>query len=502
MNKIELPLGEAQIIVYGAGIAGKRVLLSLSERRIKNKVIVWDRNYAEIEEAYGYAVSKPDFENFSDKNVQVIIAIDPKKNADAAENIRKKFEENDFNNFVNFEDVADCYKHKYEIISKRDLENHSVGHSDLQYQDNIDFSDFTPKVKMIAFYLPQFHDIPENDKWWGKGFTEWTNLRKAKPYWKGHYQPREPHDDLGYYDLTDVETIRKQAKIAKQHGIYGWCIYYYWFSGKRLLERPLDILLNHKDIDINFCLYWANESWTKQWIGDDDVTICKQEYLQDDPEKFINDMKKYFDDSRYIRLNGKPVIHIYKYFLVPDLKNMIERWRAQARKIGIGELCILINCNKFSLEELNLASTVNGALYFSWYEPFRKLFSYKFEDNGGSILNYAKYVDAYLNFVKRSNRFKYFYRSSFALFDNSPRYSIEQPSFFCTEFEFSLRKFYKFVRANVDEAVEMKKEFTFIFSWNEWCEGSYIEPDKKYGYAVINTLSKAIYGLPFDYSDL
>ena len=492
-------MDKREIIVYGAGIAGKRVLISLSEKGIdKNKVIVWDRNYKEIGEACGYAVSKPDFENFSDKNVSVIIAIDPRKNSDIAEDIRKKFEENDFNNFVDFKDIAVCYKHKYEIISKSDLENHNVEYSDLQYQDNIDFSSFTPKVKTLAFYLPQFHDIPENDKWWGKGFTEWTNIRKAKPYWKGHYQPREPHDDLGYYDLTDVEMIRKQAKIAKQHGIYGWCIYYYWFSGKRLLEKPLDILLEHKDIDMNFCLYWANESWTKQWVGDDDTTICKQEYLQDDPEKFINNLKKYFDDSRYIRLNGNPVIHIYRPLIIPNLKNMVERWRAQARKIGIGEICVLINCNEFSPEELNFASIVNGASYFSCYEPLMRL-GYKLENNNGLILNYAKYVDAYLNFVKQELRFKHFYRSCFALFDNSPRYSIEQSSFFYTGYNFSLGKFYEFMKVNVDEAVETEKEFTFVFSWNEWCEGSYIEPDKKYGYAIINTLSKAICGLPFDY---
>jgi len=497
MNKIELPLGEAQIIVYGAGIAGKRVLISLSEMGVdKNKVVVWDKNYAEIAKACGYAVSKPDFENFSDKNVQVIIAIDPKKNADVAEDISKKFKENDFNNFVNFEDVAVSYKRKCEIISERDLENHSVDHSDLQYQDNIDFSGFTPKVKMIAFYLPQFHDIPENDKWWGKGFTEWTNLRKAKPYWKGHYQPREPHDDLGYYDLTDVETIRKQAKIAKQHGIYGWCIYYYWFSGKRLLEKPLDILLEHKDIDINFCLYWVNESWTKSWVGNDGVTICKQEYLHDDPERFINDLKKYFEDSRYIRLNGKPVIHIYNPIAVPNFKNMVECWRKQARKIGIGEICILINSGEFSPEELNFANIVNGASYLCWNEPLKESLCYKF--NSGLILNYAKYVDAHKNFIIQESRYRYFYRTCFALWDNSPRYSTEQSRFFCADFEFSLRKFYEFIKANVDEAVEMKKEFTFIFSWNEWCEGSYIEPDKKYGYAIINTLSKATYGLPFD----
>jgi len=187
------------------------------------------------------------------------------------------------------------------------------------YEDNIDFSRHTTDIKAVAFHLPQFHQIPENDLWWGEGFTEWTNTKKARPLFNGHYQPREPHDDIGYYDLSDVETLRKQVRLARQHGIYGFCFYHYWFSGKRLLEKPLDILLENPDININFCLCWANENWTRRWDGKDRELLIEQKYEEQDPLKFIKDLETYLKDDRYIRVNGKPMLLIYK---IPEIPNI------------------------------------------------------------------------------------------------------------------------------------------------------------------------------------
>jgi hypothetical protein len=158
------------------------------------------------------------------------------------------------------------------------------------YENNINFSNYSSDIKAIALFLPQFHEIQENNEWWGKGFTEWKNVKKAQPLYKGHHQPRKPGDPnqyLNYYELSNSETLKKQINLAKSHGIYGFGIYYYWFSGKILLEKPLIILLNEKDIDFYFLLIWANENWTKKWDGKDEEVLIKQDYKENDPENFI-----------------------------------------------------------------------------------------------------------------------------------------------------------------------------------------------------------------------
>ena len=164
-----------------------------------------------------------------------------------------------------------------------------------EYEKNIDFSKYKTNIKAIALYLPQFHENKENNEFWGKGFTEWTNVKKAKPLFPGHHQPRIPGDEygyLGYYDLKNVKAIENQVKLAKSHGIYGFGIYYYWFSGKTILKKPINKFIQHSYIEFHFLLIWANENWTKRWNGGDNEILLKQEYKPKDPENFIKDIKK------------------------------------------------------------------------------------------------------------------------------------------------------------------------------------------------------------------
>lgn len=190
---------------------------------------------------------------------------------------------------------------------------------------------------LIAFHLPQFHAIPENDGWWGQGFTEWTNVRKAKPLFAGHAQPHTP-GELGYYDLLDPETRARQAALARSHGISGFCYYHYWFAGTRLLEAPVNAILTSGEPDFPFCLCWANEPWTRAWDGGDREVLMPQSYSADDDLSHIRALLPAFADARYLRVDGKPLFLVYRAGSLPEPRRTTDLWRDEARKAGIGEL--------------------------------------------------------------------------------------------------------------------------------------------------------------------
>lgn len=204
------------------------------------------------------------------------------------------------------------------------------------------------KARLIAFYLPQFHPIPENDEWWGKGFTEWTNVAKAKPLFPGHYQPHVPAD-LGFYDLRLPEARQAQAELAKEHGIEGFCYWHYWFgNGRRILERPFNEVLQSGEPDLPFCLGWANETWTGIWHGSPDRILVEQTYPgRDDERDHFYSILDAFKDPRYIKVDGKPVFLIYKPHLMPDASGFIEHWRSLAEKEGLQGIYFIANLLDF-----------------------------------------------------------------------------------------------------------------------------------------------------------
>lgn len=367
------------------------------------------------------------------------------------------------------------------------------------YEENQDYSSKEPDVKTLAMYLPQFHSFPENDEWWGKGFTEWVNTRKAKPRFKDHYQPREPHEDIGYYDLSDIETLRKQAELAKQHGIYGFCFYYYWFSGKRLMEKPVDMLLEHPEIDINFCLCWANENWTRAWDGQSKSVLISQEYSEQDEINFIKDMKKYIDDKRYIKIEGKPVIIVYNPGQIPNINRAFATWRKCAQELGIGEILIwTCQTSNNTAENLNIEDIIDAEVEFPPHNMWFDIIGERNIDLSGKeacIYNYRKLVEI-LKKRKFNEGKKPIYRTAMLGWDNAAR----RENNWVTFYEFSLKSYYDWLTLNINEARKRFKEnerFMFINAWNEWAEGTYLEPDKKYGYSYLNTTSKALMDLPF-----
>lgn len=338
------------------------------------------------------------------------------------------------------------------------------------------------KLKIICHYLPQYHSFPENNEWWGKGFTEWNNVTKATPHFIGHMQPKLPYD-IGFYDLSIKENIIKQIKLAKQYGIYGFSIYYYWFNRHRLMEKPLDIILDNKDLDINFCINWANENWTKRWDGGDKEILIKQD---DDPENLkycIQDMEKYIRDERYIKVKGKPLIIIYKPTLIPDIELMIDNWRKYLRDVGIGEAYI-VAVKTFEITD-KYKQIFDGFIEFP---PFGmeiqvmnnrlKYFNKKFK---GVVYDYKKMVDekTYLR------KFDYkLYRGIFPAWDNTPRRQYT-PDIFWGSTPDLYETWLEDLAEDTINNNKLDEKMIFVNAWNEWAEGACLEPDRNYGYAYI-----------------
>ena len=361
------------------------------------------------------------------------------------------------------------------------------------YEKNIDFSGYQSDIKPIALYLPQFHVIPENNAWWGNGFTEWTNVRKAQPRFDGHYQPRIPEEDWGYYDLTDVQVLKKQAELARNHGIYAFGVYYYWFSGKRLLEKPIDLLLEHEEINFPFFLIWANENWTRRWDGENSNILIKQNYSADDPEKFIMDLKKYMDDTRYMKVDGKPVIGIYNPGEVPSVASVLSAWRKTAVDLGIGEIQIWSCITDRTEGTVNVDALVDAEYEFpprgKGHVPCRHT------EGNGMLWDYGSLVEDAKDYSIHSCH--PIYRGTMLSWDNAAR---KQKDYHCWD-GYTPELFYEWNRTVINYTRKHFAEdtrFIFINAWNEWGEGTYLEPDQKYGYAAINALSKAIFDLPYN----
>ena len=343
---------------------------------------------------------------------------------------------------------------------------------------------FETDIKTIAWYLPQFHTFKENDEWWGKGFTEWTNVKKALPLYDGHYQPRTPHKDIGYYDLSDVNVMRKQVEIAKNYGLYGFCFYHYDFSGKRLMQKVVDNYIKYKDIDFNFCLSYANENWTKKWDGAENDILIKQDYSEKNDKKFIESLQVYLDDKRYIRIDDKPVLLVYKPFIFPNINKTTEIWRNYQIKKTVKDLFLI-----FTVSALFDKSKCEAKYFgFDEYVDFtihNAMNGRKLRVNGkANVRSYREFVNEIVNLDNFANIKSY--KDLFLMWDNSPR---TKKHSILDNFSFDLyREWIKYNIKYTRENFNKDRRFMFINAWNEWGEGTYLEPDEKNGYMALNIL--------------
>lgn len=358
-------------------------------------------------------------------------------------------------------------------------------------------------VKAIAIYLPQFHPIPENDEWWGKGFTEWTNVTKSRPLFPGHYQPHLPAD-LGFYDLRVPETRDAQAKLAQSHGIHAFCYYHYWFNGRKLLDLPMRAILSSGEPNFPFCICWANENWTKAWDGAENQIILKQSYSPEDDRLHIQDLIPVFSDPRYLRIDGKIAFFVYRTGHMPDPASTARIWREEIRLAGLGDLflgeiatsrlekksdgfdaVIEFVPNRYSPPKAN---QLNLLVIRVWCRIFARLRGTR----QAAIHFYKDLVEASTRYVLPDGVSpKDFFRCVTPGWDNTSRRK-NRPIMFLgstpERYERWLRDMVRWTRKYHSDS----QRYIFINAWNEWAEGNHLEPDRLHGLAYLEATARAM----------
>lgn len=346
-------------------------------------------------------------------------------------------------------------------------------------------------VKLIAFHLTQYHPIPENDAWWGTGFTEWTNVLQGRPSYPRHRQPQLP-GELGLYDLRDNRVRAAQSALARRFEVSGFCYYYYWFGGKRLLERPVEEMLRGGAPEMPFCLCWANENWTRRWDGKDNEILIAQRHSPEDDIAMVKDLIRHFHDPRYIRVDGKPLLLVYRTDLLPDSRATVGRWRDECRRAGIGEIYLCV-VRRFGMSG-------HGASGFDAMVDFPPHGHVAAEltramgglDTGfsGRIFDYRDLMRDAMDRLPLSRADLPNYPGVMPSWDNSARKGARAHIFHgATPLRYRAW-LAETIRAAAEDA-SLAEPIVFINAWNEWAEGCHLEPDQEYGMAWLEATRAA-----------
>jgi hypothetical protein len=359
-------------------------------------------------------------------------------------------------------------------------------------------SDRGTRARAIAFYLPQFHPVPENDEWWGSGFTEWANVARARPAFRGHYQPHLP-GELGFYDLRLPEVRAAQAELAASHGIEGFCWWHYWFEGRRLLGRPFDDVLASGEPSFPFCLAWANESWSRRWLGEERDVLMEQTYSPEDDVRHARWLAGVFADDRYLRVDGRPLFLVYRPRHLADPSRTIEALREEPRRLGVGEPYLVgvnAHCPKVDCRELGFDATLEFEPQLSVLPEFMRdgpslgklRRNLRFGVPSGQLKLYD-YARARGWMTARQPRFPAI-PSIFVGWDNSPRRGKDGVIVVGStpeRFEVGLEQ----LVGSVEER-PAEERLVFLNAWNEWAEGNHLEPDERHSRAYLEAVARVL----------
>lgn len=349
-------------------------------------------------------------------------------------------------------------------------------------------------VRLLAYYLPQFHRTPENDAWHGQGFTEWTRVKAAEPLFECHNQPRIPHQDIGYYELTSIEVLELQARMMRVSGLSGAIFYHYRFGGgKKLLEAPARMLSENPDVDMPFCFAWCNENWTKRWDGGNHSILMEQVYSNEDASEFISEFLDYANDERYIKVDDRPVLIIYRPHLIPDIKSYIEIWKFECAARG-AKFPYLVASETWgkstSTKFLEFFDAVSEKPLYNYpdldYLPTPDIDFHK-GSHEGMVKDYSDVAHHYMNFPScASNKV---IPSISPSWDVTPRHGSKS----LILVDAAPKVFGEWLRHCISRtrSLPQPERFVFINAWNEWAEGTYLEPDETIGYGYLNELARS-----------
>ena len=443
-------------------------------------------------------IIKPDDIRFGYKDIQSSTGIQNINiiglNADKQLDITRGIEYHDIDKMINFSanEIHSQNQGACQVIQDSSTINSKFEDNYDKYVEFVEHVSLKELIKVLAFYLPQFHPFPENDEWWGRGFTEWTNVGKAIPMFKGHYQPHCPIH-YGYYDLRIVENMIAQVSLAKNYGISGFSYYFYWFEGKVIMEQPLLNMLAVPEVEMPFCLFWANENWSRRWDGSEDEILIAQNHSLQDSSDFFDYIKKYLLDPRYILINGRPILMVYRADIIGEIREITDMWRSKAKEIGFQDLYLVaaqtfgtkdptpmgfdaaVEFPPHGVNDVDISGTVEAlsADFEGKVHDYEAVVRSKSDEN---IPSYKKHYTCMLGWDNTARR-----RNGGTIYSN-----------------FSLKYFEEWFSSNLAKTIEAHSLqpyyplLTFINAWNEWAEGTHLEPDQLHGYGYLEAAYRNI----------